>query len=138
MPKPARHALIWSVERDVYVVCDEQQRNALSLRENDSAWFDWLASRTSFSFQGKHGHLNLLKETRSRGGEGYWYAYVRHGKHRFNRYVGRTPNLTIARLEALADTLRTYAGLTPPVRAVAKSLHNEIVLRPGVWGATEQ
>ena len=104
MPKPARHALIWSAERDVYTTCEEKQRNTLFLKENDLAWFDWLANRASFSFQGKHGRLNLLKETRARGREGYWYAYVRQGKRTIKHYAGRTQDLSIVRLEMLADT----------------------------------
>lgn len=130
MPKPARYALIWSAERDVYAACEEQQRNALSLQENDSAWVDWLAKRTSFSFQGKHGRLNLLKETRARGGEGYWYAYVRQGKRTIKHYAGRTPDLTIVRLETLAETLRTRTGRTPPIRAAARFLQDETALGP--------
>ncbi len=130
MPKPARHALIWSAEREVYAARDEKQRNVLSLRENDQALFDWLASHTSFSFQGRHGHLNLLKETRSRGSEGYWYAYLRQGKRTIKQYVGRTPDLTIARLEKLADTLSTRADQTPPSSTVARSLQDETALGP--------
>lgn len=130
MPKPARHSLIWSVEREVYIACEEQQKNALHVRDNDSAWFDWLASHTSFSFQGRGGHLNLLKETRPHGGEGYWYAYVRQGKGRIKQYAGRTSNLTFAHLEHLADMKRLRSDRVPRIREVRRSLQDEIVLEP--------
>ena len=130
MPKPARHSLIWSVEQEVYVACEEQQKHALQLRDNDHAWFDWLASHTSFSFQGRGGHLNLLKETRPHGGEGYWYAYVRQGKGRIKQYAGRTSNLTFAHLEHLADVERLRSDRVPRIREVRRSLQDESVLEP--------
>jgi LuxR family maltose regulon positive regulatory protein len=115
MPKPARHALIWSAERAMYAASEESEEeewNDLHLHENDQAWCDWLSGRTSFSFQGKHGRLNLLKERRPRGGEGYWYAYARQGKHTIKRYAGRTSDLTIAQLETLniQRDIQIFAG----------------------------
>ena len=129
MPKLARHTLIWSAERETYTAC-EAQKDALHLGENDGTWFNWLASRTSFSFQGKHGHLNLLKETRSHGGEGYWYAYVRQGKRRVKQYAGRTPDLTIAHLEKLARTVRLPTEQVHPIRATRRALRDESALGP--------
>ena len=61
---------------------------------------------TSFSFYGQQGHLTLLKETRVRGGDGYWYAYRRQGQRVVKKYAGRPADLTIARLEELARTLQ--------------------------------
>ncbi len=130
MPKPARYTLIWSAEREMYADGAENQRNAFSLMEDDSAWFDWLGSRTSFSFQGRHGRLNLLKETRARGGEGYWYAYLRQGKRTIKHYAGRTPDLTLARLETLAKTLNTSTSQTPSIRTVTSPLPGETTLEP--------
>ncbi len=130
MPKPARYTLIWPAEREMYAACEEKQGNAFPLQDNDQAWFDWLASRTSFSFQGRCGRLNLLKETRPRGGEGYWYAYLRQGKRTLKHYAGRTTDLTIARLEQLVDMLRTRADQVPPIRMVARARQDEIDLKP--------
>ena len=129
MPKPARYTLTWSAERDVYAA-SEEQKDALHLQENDLLWFDWLASRTSFSFQGKHGRLNLLKETRSRKGEGYWYAYVRQGKRRIKQYAGRTPDLTIAHLEKLARTVKSPTDQGHPIHATRRSSQDETTPRP--------
>lgn len=104
MPKPATHALIWSSELNTYTIYIKGQQQFSSEREDDEMRLAWLAGHDSFSFQGKHGHLNLLKETRARGNEGYWYAYCRQGKRRIKQYAGRTLDLTIARLEKLALT----------------------------------
>lgn len=113
MPKPARHALIWSSESNTYAVYEEGQRHTPCLPEDNEAWLAWLADHSAFSFQGRHGHLNLLKETRARSNEGYWYAYRRQGQGRIKRYAGRTSNVTIARLEELA------CGLVPQTSAAA-------------------
>ncbi len=104
MSRLATHALIWSSEHNAYTLYDEGQQQVPSLLEGDETWLAWLANRSSFSFQGRNGHLNLLKEMRARGNEGYWYAYRRQGKRRIKQYAGRTPDLTIARLEELAHT----------------------------------
>src|SRR5437660_1641034 len=111
MPKPATHALIWSSEHDTYTAYEEGQQQFSSLSEDDERWSAWLAKRRSFSFQGRHGHLTLLKEIRARGKEGYWYAYRRQGKRRIKQYAGRTPALTIAHLEELAHTLALPAKI---------------------------
>src|SRR5581483_9044398 len=41
----------------------------------------------------------------------YWYAYRRQGERRIKQYAGRTPTLTIARLEELAHTLDKYPSI---------------------------
>ncbi len=130
MPKPARYTLIWSAEQEVYTACEEKQRNVIPLQENDQAWFDWLASRTSFSFQGRQGRLNLLKERRPRGSEGYWYAYMRQGKRTIKHYAGRTSDLTLTRLESLADTLGNRAGQRPQPRTISRSEQDTAALEP--------
>ena len=115
MPKPARHALIWSSEYNTYVVYEEGQRHTPCLPDDKEAWLAWLADHSAFSFQGRHGHLNLLKETRARGNEGYWYAYRRQGQRRIKQYAGRTLDVTIARLEELAQSLAPQTSETAPV-----------------------
>ena len=71
MPKPATPKLTWSAEQNSYGLFLQHET---LLQGNSAAWFEWLATHTSFSFQGKHGSLHLQKETRPRGKEGYWYA----------------------------------------------------------------
>ncbi|HCI82175.1 MAG TPA: hypothetical protein DHW02_21085 [Ktedonobacter sp.] len=130
MPKSARYVLMWSAERGGYVASEEKQSNTLHIQEHDQAWFDWLTSRTSFSFQGRQGHLNLLKEMRPRGDEGYWYAYVRQGKRTIKHYAGRTLDVTFARLEQLAEMMSISTSQTLPVNNVVESLRNEMAPGP--------
>jgi len=117
MPKAAPYMLIWSAQQDTYKLHEQHKKDHTLLRGDEQAWFHWLASHTSFSFQGQHGRLNFQKETRPHGGEGYWYAYRRQGKRVVKKYVGRSAELTMTRLETTVQAL-----LYPPS---ALPLHQE-------------
>src|SRR5689334_19914603 len=100
MPKLARSTLIWLVD-DWYEVREQGEVSNRLVAEDQVWWSAWLADHTSFAFQGKQGHLTLLKERRARGGD-YWYAY-RSVKHQTDKkYAGRTADLSISRLEEIA------------------------------------
>ena len=117
MPKPASSTLIWSREQGIYALYEQGSPDTPLLPGDDEPWLVWLASHTSFSFQGKYGRLNLQKERRSRGGAGYWYAFRRQGKHTVKKYAGRSQDLSIAHLEDLAQILHapTSEALPAPV-----------------------
>jgi LuxR family maltose regulon positive regulatory protein len=112
MAKKVPATLLWSGEDRHYIWQKEgntEKRVGLSAQDHV---FRLLDEYASFSFQGQQGHLNLLKETRVRGGDGYWYAYRRQGKRVVKKYAGRPADLTIARLEELvlamqADTIQS-------------------------------
>src|SRR2546427_2440600 len=82
MDKTRQAALIWSQEDQQYLWRDEHDTETLDVRQEPQAWQRRLAAYTSFSFQGREGHLSLLKEARPHGGDGYWYAYRRQGNAR--------------------------------------------------------
>jgi LuxR family transcriptional regulator, maltose regulon positive regulatory protein len=113
MAKVAKHALIWAPERDAYELREPESASPRMLESEGEHWFAWLATHSSFAFQGIHGHLTLQREARSRG-EGYWYAYRSQHSRTFKRYVGRTTDMTIARLEATANALTRQASETCP------------------------
>lgn len=71
-------------------------------------WYTWLEGNTSFVFEGNTGHLTARREKR-RGGT-YWYGYRRRGGTLYKTYLGRSHELTQARLEQASATL---AGQTP-------------------------
>jgi LuxR family maltose regulon positive regulatory protein len=123
MPRAATYVLIWQQEQQCYNLYEQANRETPLLQGEGDGWFTWLAAHTRFSFQGKAGQLNLLKEARQRGGEGYWYAYHRQGGSMHKKYAGRSGELTIARLEALAQVLAA-----PPV--VASVAQPEQLLEP--------
>src|SRR5690349_20252388 len=106
MAQTRQAALTWSQEEQQYLWRDEQDTETLDVRQEPQAWQRRLVASTSFSFQGREGHLSLLKEARPRGGDGYWYAYRRQGKRTAKKYAGRSADLSAARLEQMARALR--------------------------------
>ena len=75
-------------------------------------WLTWLATSTSFSFQGRSGRLNVYKEARPRGGQ-YWYAYHTNESGTRKRYLGRTAMVTLTRLEEVARDLSRELSPAP-------------------------
>jgi LuxR family maltose regulon positive regulatory protein len=114
MPKPARYTLIWSVEQHLYILYEQGHGDTPLLQGDEESWCAWLATHTAFAFQGRHGHLNLLKERRAHGREGYWYAYRRQGRRTAKQYVGRSAELSMARLEAAAQAHEATVSVTSP------------------------
>src|SRR6516162_9548153 len=102
MPKAAPYLLTWSPAQQSYTLSESAHHELLDIVPESRAWFAWLDGAVSFTFQGKAVSYTMRKET-SRPGEGYWYAYVRTGEKLLKKYVGKTADLTLARLEQVAD-----------------------------------
>src|SRR5437868_8715237 len=119
MPKAAVYAVIWSPERDRYELHQQGDRSHHPLHTEDRSGFIGLVDGSSFAFQGKHGRLTLRKESRLYG-EGYWYAYRSQGRRTRKKYLGRTPDLTIARLEDIAEALNAEPRVSTDERSQVK------------------
>jgi len=112
MPKSATHALTWCPDTSTYTVRDpEHDRTlaaifgaSLSLIPESSEWFEWLASISSFAFEGRAGRFTARREMKQRG-ESYWIAYQRADGKLLKRYLGRTSDLTAEKLEATARSM---------------------------------
>jgi predicted ATPase/DNA-binding CsgD family transcriptional regulator len=111
MPKAAGYLLIWRAERGAYELSASPSKPLLTVTPGTQAWFAWLDSVASFTFLGQLGQLTARKESRQ-WGEGYWYAYRRVGPKLTKKYLGRTADLTLARLEEAA-TLLARAQASP-------------------------
>lgn len=107
MPKAATYTLIWSPAHARYALYSQDRPGQPLLHGDESTWFAWLAAHRGFAFHGQAGQLTLLKEARRRGQDGYWYAYRRQGGRMVKKYVGRSADLTMARLEAAAQALNS-------------------------------
>jgi hypothetical protein len=93
-----------------------------SIRLDTPAWFNWLEQEAtrSFSypiFDGRCGYIigfmSVRKEARRRGGQ-YWSVYRREGGGVRKIYLGRSGNVTAARLEEVATSwLRERAAPEP-------------------------
>ncbi len=103
MPKSAQYIVRPSLEGADYLLTGPENEAARSLSEED--WLDWLGEHRAFAFHGRNGQINLLKERRKRGGEGYWYAYRRHAGRMVKRYVGGSAQVSMERLEELSVLL---------------------------------
>ncbi|GHO90547.1 helix-turn-helix transcriptional regulator [Reticulibacter mediterranei] len=110
MPRRAAYTIVWSVEEDLYELHAPGDHQAWT--REDERWFFWLKQCPSFAFQGRSGHITLLKERR-RYGEGYWYAYRTCHRRTTKKYAGRSEHLTFARLEMLASALGIGASSFP-------------------------
>jgi ATP/maltotriose-dependent transcriptional regulator MalT len=110
MPKGTAFTIVWSAEEDLYELHVPGDHQAWT--REDERWFSWLKQCPSFAFQGRSGHITLLKERR-RYGEGYWYAYRTCHRRTTKKYAGRSEYLTFARLEMLASALGTGASSFP-------------------------
>jgi LuxR family maltose regulon positive regulatory protein len=97
-------AVVWVPDQGAYAA-REGRASGEQIIGDDASWLAWLGERRSFAFQGAAGQLSLLREARAGVADGYWYAYRRHGARTHKRYAGRTADLTLARLEALAQAL---------------------------------
>jgi ATP/maltotriose-dependent transcriptional regulator MalT len=124
MPKTARFTLCWSAEQGLYQL---YEHGHFALEANGAPWFTWLIAHTSFSFHGRDGRCNLLKETRKESGEGYWYAYQRQGKQVAKRYVGRSAELSTARLEETARTFQQTQTLAVSAQPARKEMLTESI-----------
>ena len=98
--------LSWSAAEETYVFSEPQSGAARALAPESPAWFAWLAERSSFAFHGQAGSYTARLEAVQRG-ERYWYAYLRTGQKVRKKYLGKTADLNLARLEQVARFLHT-------------------------------
>ena len=98
----AVYMLSWSAASQTYGLSGLQSGEVLSIVPDSPAWFAWLAERSSFSFHGQQGSYIARLEAVQRGGR-YWYAYQRTGQKLSKKYLGKTADLTQARLEQVAS-----------------------------------
>lgn len=80
---------------------------------NSPSWWDWVesAQAVAFTFNCDHGIKNYRarkEEIKGKSGK-FWYAYKRHDKTLRKRYIGKSEELSLEKLEAIA-----YDLLTPP------------------------
>lgn len=105
-------------------ILDDPASTASGIPLDTPKWFTWLddPANTRFSYALHNrtmgyidGFMTVRKERRQRG-TAYWTAYRRCG-HRLRKvYIGRSPALTIERLEEIALRLRD----PPPCAASAR------------------
>jgi LuxR family transcriptional regulator, maltose regulon positive regulatory protein len=115
MPKVPAYTLAWSPATETYHLYETRSREVLGTVPDSPAWFSWLEQISSFAFSGKSGHYTARKETRQRG-DRYWYAYLVRGTRLTKRYLGKSADLSLARLEHMAGVLGPQAEAETSLR----------------------
>src|SRR5215469_1609439 len=105
MERRTTSTLSWSALHQDYELSDPQRAEDRRLTRDDLAWFAWLEAVSSFAFHGLNGSFTARKELKQRGA-GYWYAYRKRGGTLAKTYLGKTTDLTFARLEDAASVLQ--------------------------------
>jgi hypothetical protein len=82
-----------------YVDGQEQQ-----LAVDTPAWYSWLQDASLFAFVGESGTFTARKEAKSHGGP-YWKAYRKRGGRLYRAYLGKSEELSLERLNAIAALL---------------------------------
>ncbi len=108
MPKSAGYTFIWSSSKQAYELYEGQRGDTLDVIPGNPAWLVWLSQSSSFAFRGQNGSFTARKECKGRS-EGYWYAYARIEGKLTKRYLGRGIDLTLTRLEQVAQAFRPDA-----------------------------
>ena len=75
---------------------------------DSDAFFDWLTHHSTFYFDSPLGTFTARREPRANGL--FWYAFRRYRKHLYKAYLGRSTDLTSARLLTVAQDLALKAG----------------------------
>src|SRR5947209_4093521 len=104
MPKVPAYTLVWSPATEAYELYQTRDREGLGIAPDSPEWFAWLEQVSSFAFSGKRGHYTARKEARQRG-DRYWSAYLATGEQLSKKYLGKTADLSLARLEQIAGLL---------------------------------
>lgn len=72
-------------------------------------WQEWLATHLSFYYESNLGTFTARRELRS--GSWYWYAFRRVDKKLYKAYLGGFTDLTLDRLNQVAEQLAVKAGV---------------------------
>ena len=109
MPRPAPYLLRWSSAQKRYELCEGHNQTVIDLELESPTWFVWLDQVSSFAFHGRRGSYTARQEQKERGG-GYWYAYLREQGKVSKRYLGKSADLTLTRLEQAAQLLVKHSS----------------------------
>jgi RNA polymerase sigma-70 factor (ECF subfamily) len=82
----------------------EMCRNGVWTCFGYTTWEPLVQQIDTFDFLGDDGKFTARKEKRLHG-YAYWYAFKRSGKRKEKMYLGRSSELTLARMEAMAKRL---------------------------------
>jgi hypothetical protein len=99
-------ALIEYSAQGIYVIMSSQE-GEVHLQPDSRAWFDWLATLSSFRFVGSAGRFTAHRGYKQGQQTRFWSASSSVRRHTYKHYLGMTESLTIANLEQIAARLQS-------------------------------
>src|SRR5579859_7017028 len=99
MPRYAQVQLRWSPQSQIYMLFFDDQSSTQAFTN------EWLEQQDSFAFQSQAGHHATVRKQKGQRGGNYWYGYRRLHGRLLKRYLGKTEDVTLARLEEIASQL---------------------------------
>lgn len=106
LARSRRPPLIEYCASGIYVIISSQE-GEVHLEPNSRAWFDWLATLSSFRFIGPLGRFTAHRGYKQGQQTLYWSASRCVRRHTYKHYLGMTESLTIANLEQSAARLQS-------------------------------
>jgi predicted ATPase/DNA-binding CsgD family transcriptional regulator len=90
------------------------------------AWYSWLQEASLFAFVAESGSFTARKEMKPHGAT-YWKAYRKRGGRLYHAYLGKSEQLTLERLNAIAVLLtrRGEGEETPSAQEFAQETRPE-------------
>src|SRR5260370_23968680 len=133
MDHMARHPISRVID-DHLIPPDSTNSSFPAIQVGSEAWYAWLSqpATRSFAFHSPQGTLTARREHRH--GTWYWYAYRSQDGHLHKAYLGKSQELTPARLQEVATLLsaakatsqqppHTPSPPQPPAATSVPSLH---------------
>jgi hypothetical protein len=90
----------------IYVIISSHE-GEVHLQPDSRAWFDWLATLSSFRFIGPVGRFTAHRGYKQGQQTLYWSASRCVRRHTYKHYLGMTESLTLASLEHTAARLQS-------------------------------
>jgi hypothetical protein len=105
LARSRRPPLIEYCAPGIYVIISSQE-GEVHLQPDSRAWFDWLATLSSFRFVGPAGRFTAHRGYKHGQQTLYWSASRCVRRHTYKHYLGMTESLTLASLEHVAARLQ--------------------------------
>jgi DNA-binding transcriptional MerR regulator len=106
LARSRRPPLIEYSAQRVYVIISSQE-GEVHLEPDSRAWFDWLATLSSFRFVGPTGRFTAHRGYKQGQQTRFWSASRCVRRHTYKHSLGVTESLTIASLEHIAALLQS-------------------------------
>lgn len=106
LARSSRPPLIEYCASGIYVIISSQE-GEVHLEPHSRAWFDWLATLSSFRFIGPIGRFTAHRGYKQGQQTLYWSASRCVRRHTYKHYLGMTESLTLANLEHTAARLQS-------------------------------